>query len=648
VSCQRNDRVLLTDKPSRFLLASLHVDSLVSKKTTTRLKSALDNLSHGSEALRDAYDNVIERIDGQVHDDCTLAKSVLSWISYAHRPLTTKELCHALAVKIGDEDFDSDNIPDIEDILSVCAGLVTVDEESQIIRLVHYTTQEYLEGIRETWHPRAQYEIASTCLTYLCFEPFRRDPSIDHGEWKSRRKEYSFLGYSAWYWPKHVAVVEEEVCELAMILLRNNNLVASALSQKGGSLTVESMTGLHVTAGFGLVHLSKGLLSWAKKEKIDLGNSKDRYGETPLCRGVWSGWRNVVELLLDDGEVDVNAVDTYGHTALRKAIDRGHREIVELLLATKKVNVNDIDIYGETALLLAVKRGQKEIVELILDTGKVDFGAKVHGSSLLSLAVREGHKEIVELLLGSREADFETLDKAELLMYAIHHGYKDVVEFLLGISTDSSKIIDRWPLLALIAANRHKGISELIGSEEINPDTKDGLGNRTLLTCAAREGHVDLVKLLLNAGADVDAKDNRGTTALMKATREGHKETAKLLLDRGANVHAKNRFRSTALRFASLGNCKEILELLLDRGADVDAKDGEGFTPLMTQVLASCGRIEMVELLLDRGADIHARDKNGSTVLMLAVIFWAHRETVELLLDRGSGIHAKKKMDQQC
>jgi hypothetical protein len=111
------------------------------------------------------------RIDSQLPEDRTLAKNALSWISYARRPLTVTELCHALAVEIEDDELNVDNIPDIDDIVSVCAGLVTVDEKSQIIRLVHYTTQEYTETARESWIPQAQYIIAATCITYLCFKP---------------------------------------------------------------------------------------------------------------------------------------------------------------------------------------------------------------------------------------------------------------------------------------------------------------------------------------------------------------------------------------------------------------------------------------------------------------------------------------------
>jgi len=81
-------------------------------------------------------------------EDRLLARRVLSWMTYVQRLLTTGELCHAVGVEAGDKELDDDNIPDVEDVASVCAGLVTLDEESKIIRLVHYTTQEYFERLR--------------------------------------------------------------------------------------------------------------------------------------------------------------------------------------------------------------------------------------------------------------------------------------------------------------------------------------------------------------------------------------------------------------------------------------------------------------------------------------------------------------------
>src|ERR1700760_3640296 len=137
---------------SRFLLARLRVESLIDKNTKKEVKLALNQFSKGStsskwleKAYDEAYNDTIRRIEAQLPGRSALAKRAISWISYAKRPLTTGELCHALAVELGEDNLDKDNIPSIEDIVSACAGLVIIDQESNIIRLVHYTAQEYFE-----------------------------------------------------------------------------------------------------------------------------------------------------------------------------------------------------------------------------------------------------------------------------------------------------------------------------------------------------------------------------------------------------------------------------------------------------------------------------------------------------------------------
>ncbi|RAQ99167.1 ankyrin repeat domain-containing protein [Stemphylium lycopersici] len=123
-----------------FLLARLHTNSLLDKRTAKDVKSTLAKLSKGLAALDDAYKEAVQRIEGQLSGDYELAKRVLSWITYAKRPLTTTEICCALAVEPDEAELNLENIPDVEDLLSVCAGLVVVDQESAVIRLVHYTT----------------------------------------------------------------------------------------------------------------------------------------------------------------------------------------------------------------------------------------------------------------------------------------------------------------------------------------------------------------------------------------------------------------------------------------------------------------------------------------------------------------------------
>ncbi|KFY74396.1 hypothetical protein V499_05573 [Pseudogymnoascus sp. VKM F-103] len=212
-----------------FLLARLHVDSLRGKTTKKAVRATLKKLPRGSTALNEAYDEAIERIESQLPEESELAKTVLSWITYAMRQLTTKELAHALAVEAGESELDEDNIPDIEDVISVCAGLVTVDEESDVIRLVHYTTQEYFERVREVWNPKAQEEIASTCLTYLSFQTFSTGRCTNDEDFASRIRQNPFVDYAARYWGTHALTVQQTIKEQALPFLSNMNQLACSV-----------------------------------------------------------------------------------------------------------------------------------------------------------------------------------------------------------------------------------------------------------------------------------------------------------------------------------------------------------------------------------------------------------------------------------
>jgi hypothetical protein len=116
-----------------FLLAQLHINSLEGKHTPAAVESALKNMS--SEVLR-TYDVAMERIRQQNEGDKELAERVLSWITFTLRPLTVVELQHALAVVPGMKKMDPSCIAFEESLTSVCVGLVIIEKESQIIRLI--------------------------------------------------------------------------------------------------------------------------------------------------------------------------------------------------------------------------------------------------------------------------------------------------------------------------------------------------------------------------------------------------------------------------------------------------------------------------------------------------------------------------------
>jgi len=97
---------------------------------------------------------------------------------------------------------------------------------------------------------------------------------------------------------------------------------------------------------------------------------------------------------------------------------------------------------------------------------------------------------------------------------------------------------------------------------------------------AVIEGNIEAVKQHLDAGVDVNAKDNIGFTPLHYAAQSGRKEIVELLIAKGADVNAKNGIGWTPLLFAATWGHKEVAELLIAKGADANAKGDDGKTPL--------------------------------------------------------------------
>ncbi|RSL75948.1 hypothetical protein CEP51_010422 [Fusarium floridanum] len=118
-----------------FLLAKLHFESLIGKMTAKAIRRTLESLPTGSDAYDSAYEEVMNRIEDQNKDKRDMAKKALLWITCAKWRLTKPELQEALAVELGETKLDQDNLPNMKDVASVCAGLVTIDEDSDILLL---------------------------------------------------------------------------------------------------------------------------------------------------------------------------------------------------------------------------------------------------------------------------------------------------------------------------------------------------------------------------------------------------------------------------------------------------------------------------------------------------------------------------------
>jgi ankyrin repeat protein len=217
----------------------------------------------------------------------------------------------------------------------------------------------------------------------------------------------------------------------------------------------------------------------------------------------------------------------------------------------------------------------------------------------------------------------------------------------------------------------HMGRTDLVKElleKGADVNAKDKIGWTPLIYAAQgwpRE-HADTVKFLLDRGADVNARDASGRTPLMYAARAGHVEVVKLLLKKGADVNAMDRTRATAMTWSCRSGHRDIVRLLTGHGAQmtltdaaylgdvervqrlireglfVDSNGAYGQTPLM--VAAERGHLEVVKVLVDKGADVNAKDRSDRTALMEAASK-GRLEVVKLLVGMGADVDAKGKMD---
>ncbi len=170
------------------------------KRTVREIRHALETLPQGIHQLKQAYDQTFERIRSQDVNDVCRAQNVFCWVTHARRPLSIIELQQALAVKADNTDLDHDDIVREDEIVAICVGLVTVAQETRIIRLIHFTMDEYLRGTGADWIANASELIASTCLRFISLKSFSSRPFRTSEEIKARLTKYPFAVYAANNW----------------------------------------------------------------------------------------------------------------------------------------------------------------------------------------------------------------------------------------------------------------------------------------------------------------------------------------------------------------------------------------------------------------------------------------------------------------
>ncbi|KRT84770.1 Ankyrin repeat-containing protein [Oryctes borbonicus] len=331
----------------------------------------------------------------------------------------------------------------------------------------------------------------------------------------------------------------------------------------------------------------------------------------------------------------------------------------------------DVDGYckrGFTPLYLAAKSNQMDIVEFLLEDGADVNKRTIKGFTPLSIAIKQKCVNIVELLLRNG-ANVNKKNKGGFspLSVAVRYGYFDTNEPLLRETKVKIKG-DVNNALPVSAANGRLTIVRLLLNSGANVDNING---NKLLLAAATEGHLDVVKTLLEKGADANVRTKEGYTPLSIAIRRGHIAIAKILLKYLGvqNLQDVDQLFFLAVRYGHLNIIHLLLEndicmnegisllytaakegfldivefLVIQKG--VNAKEGikDGFTPF--RIAAYQGNEQIVRFLVKNGEDVDDRDENGIT-LLLTLACTTNRECYNIarfLLDKGADVNVKAK-----
>lgn len=581
-------RTVVNENGGMFLLAKFNMDTLTSKLRAGDVMAALEVLPN---ELDGTFKDAMSRIADLSLNHREITMDFLRWVVFAEEPLHVVAIEHAIAVTESDDDINQDYIIQASVLASMCAGLVQFDE-SDCVRLVHYSAQDFFRRNWEQYFPQGRDKLASVCLTYLLFEPFRMGAcsgSSELTEFENRVEKYPLLGYAAKNWGKHlVQTSRDDLWERARRLLHDQGCFATLtqalwyLDNDGQSSWTgkDGSSELHLASHLGLTKLVAELVEEGVNPDI-----KDANGVTPLVLAAVQGNVNVAKFLIEAG-ASVNSVDNTGCSVLYKATDLYQVAFVQLLVEQEDIDVNIAHPRQSdfTPLIRAAFDGFAEIVKLLVSVPQLEInksGSEPAGATALIYAATAGTLDCVKILLSQPNVEIDLQDErgASALIYAAENGYTEIVEALLERDANTEALEVGTQGTALMRAIDYNAIPvvKLLLQHGANVHHKDCF-DRGMLHGAACNGRSEIIELLLefDPTLDINMQDVNGKTTLHDVARLGNENTAKVLLDHGADPTIKDKFGRTPIRIAREVNHSKILQMLREARRQREEKKRHG------------------------------------------------------------------------